>query len=63
MPVTPVQHGRVEIVSDDEVTVLHQLTGWALERGVALDGLSVDRPSLEDVYLALTEESDVEASA
>lgn len=49
-------HDYVEITSDDEVKVLHQLTGWALERGVALGGLSVDRPSLEDVYLALTDE-------
>ncbi len=36
--------------------VLHRLTGWAIERGEALDGLSVDRPSLEDVYLSLTSE-------
>ena len=49
-------HDHVEITSDDEVKVLHQLTGWALEQGVPLDGLSVDRPSLEDVYLALTDE-------
>ncbi len=33
---------------------LHLLTGWALERGVALEGLDVSRPSLEDAYLALT---------
>jgi general secretion pathway protein A len=34
------------------------LTGWALERGVPLEGLTVDRPSLEDVYLALISEED-----
>lgn len=58
LPVAGSVDGRdyVEITSDDEVKVLHQLTGWALERGVALGGLSVDRPSLEDVYLALTDE-------
>ena len=33
---------------------LHQLTDWALRRGTALAGLTVDRPSLEDVYLRLT---------
>ncbi len=33
---------------------LHELTAWALERGVALEGLEVTRPSLEDVYLELT---------
>ncbi|MEZ5233416.1 MAG: hypothetical protein R2749_12025 [Acidimicrobiales bacterium] len=30
--------------------------GWAERRGFALDGLTVTRPSLEDVYLALTED-------
>ena len=33
---------------------LHQPTGWALERSICLDGLSVVRPSLEDAYLQLT---------
>jgi ABC-2 type transport system ATP-binding protein len=33
---------------------LHTLTGWSIDRGVALDGLTVARPSLEDVYLELT---------
>jgi ABC-2 type transport system ATP-binding protein len=33
---------------------LHQLTDWALRRGTVLAGLTVDRPSLEDVYLQLT---------
>jgi len=36
------------------VPVLHQLTGWALERGTTLPRLTVDRPTLEDVYLRLT---------
>ena len=30
----------------------------ALDAGVSLDGLSVSMPSLEDVYLKLTEEQD-----
>jgi ABC-2 type transport system ATP-binding protein len=38
------------------VTVLNQLTAWALEREVELIGLEVSRPSLEDVYLEVTEE-------
>ena len=37
--------------------VLHLLTGWALQRGVVLDRLAVDRPSLEEVYLQLTDPS------
>ncbi|MEU8251560.1 ABC transporter ATP-binding protein [Nonomuraea sp. NPDC048916] len=35
---------------------MHTLTGWALERGVELDSLTVTRPTLEDVYLELTGE-------
>jgi ABC-2 type transport system ATP-binding protein len=46
--------GFVEVHVDDPVVALHDLTGWALERGLPLDGLEVVRPSLEDVYLALT---------
>jgi ABC-2 type transport system ATP-binding protein len=48
--------GLIEIRTQDEVRVLHTLTGWALERGVALDALVVERPSLEDVYLDLVGE-------
>ena len=33
---------------------LHELTGWALDRGLTLDRLTVERPSLEDIYLGLT---------
>ena len=33
----------------------HELTGWALERGLELRGFAVSQPSLEDVYLRLTE--------
>jgi len=43
-----------ELALDDPVTALHALTGWAIDAGVALDGLEVIRPSLEDVYLSLT---------
>jgi ABC-2 type transport system ATP-binding protein len=57
LPVAAVDVGGVmEVRTLDEVRVLHTLTGWALERGVALDGLVVDRPSLEDVYLELVGE-------
>jgi ABC-2 type transport system ATP-binding protein len=46
--------GLVVIETDDAVRVLHALTSWALEHGCELDGLTVDRPTLEDIYLALT---------
>jgi ABC-2 type transport system ATP-binding protein len=47
----------VEIATGEPVVALNALTGWALERGVALEGLEVSRPSLEDVYLELTQET------
>jgi ABC-2 type transport system ATP-binding protein len=46
--------GAWVIAADDPTEPLNQLTGWALERGVDLDGLTVARPSLEDVYLEIT---------
>ena len=51
---TPGRDGLVEVTVDDPVRVLHSLTGWALDHDVDLEGLEVIRPSLEDVYLALT---------
>jgi ABC-2 type transport system ATP-binding protein len=36
------------------VADLNRITGWALERGIALDSLEVRRPTLEDMYLELT---------
>jgi ABC-2 type transport system ATP-binding protein len=50
----PDPDGFTVIESADPVHDLHRLTGWAIENDVALDGLEVIRPSLEDVYLALT---------
>lgn len=54
MPVTSYQDGAVLLETDDEVRLLHELTGWALDTGVRLEGLAVERPTLEDVYLKLT---------
>ncbi|MBS1848561.1 MAG: ABC transporter ATP-binding protein [Actinobacteria bacterium] len=33
--------------------LVNELTGWAVASGIELDGLSITRPSLEDVYLEL----------
>jgi ABC-type multidrug transport system ATPase subunit len=49
------EHVVVEV--DEPTRALHRLTGWAVEHGTELERLEVVRPSLEDVYLALTEES------
>jgi ABC-2 type transport system ATP-binding protein len=38
----------------DPTRALHELTGWALDRGVALRRLTVGQPSLEEIYLRLT---------
>jgi ABC-2 type transport system ATP-binding protein len=54
--VDTVVEGSVEIRTEDELPVLHALSGWALERGLRLPGLSVARVTLEDVYLRLTRE-------
>jgi ABC-2 type transport system ATP-binding protein len=47
--------GEVSIETVDPVRELNRLTGEALKNGEELDGLEVTRPSLEDVYLDLTE--------
>ena len=54
VPAVPADDGHVAVHTDDEVRVLHELTGWALAQGLPLVGLSVLRTSLEDVYLGLT---------
>jgi len=59
LPVTAdsVTDGEVLVSTGEPTATLHRLTSWALEHGGELEGLSVARPSLEDVYLALTEEA------
>ena len=55
------QDGEVVVLETDEPTrVLHELTAKALADGVELEGLEVRRPTLEEVYLTLTEEAHVE---
>jgi ABC-2 type transport system ATP-binding protein len=54
---------EVEQQTDDPTTLLHELTGAALARGERLEGLTVTRPTLEDVYLELTAEQAEEAAA
>jgi ABC-2 type transport system ATP-binding protein len=46
----------VERETHDPTVLLHELTGEALARGERLEGLTVTRPTLEDVYLELTAE-------
>ncbi len=51
----------VEHLTDDPTALLHELTSAALARGERLEGLTVSRPTLEDVYLELTLEHDADA--
>ena len=42
------------VETDAPTQALHRLTDWAIRRGHVLAGLTVERPSLADVYLELT---------
>ena len=57
IPVDPgalrVTDDTVEITTDSPTAVLHRVTGWALDHGPELVGLTVSRPTLEDVYMDL----------
>ena len=48
--------GTVVVETDAPTQALYRLTDWAITRGHVLNGLTVQRPSLEDVYLELTHE-------
>ncbi len=50
------EDGLVTVETTEPTGTLHQLTGWALRHDTVLDRLTVDRPSLEDVYLRLTDQ-------
>ncbi|MHB1584077.1 MAG: ABC transporter ATP-binding protein [Acidimicrobiales bacterium] len=54
VPVEPAAGEVVDIRTDREVAVLRALTTWSEEEGVPLLGLTVERLTLEDVYLRLT---------
>jgi ABC-2 type transport system ATP-binding protein len=47
--------GHVRVITREGLRSAHALTGWALERGHELRGFAVSQPSLEDVYLRLTD--------
>jgi ABC-2 type transport system ATP-binding protein len=50
--------GAVSLTAQNPVPLLRELTNWAADRGVGLPGLTVGSPTLEDIYLELTERSD-----
>jgi ABC-2 type transport system ATP-binding protein len=49
---------EVVVLTTEPTKLLHELTEQALAEGRELEGLSVRRPTLEDVYLSLTGDED-----
>jgi ABC-2 type transport system ATP-binding protein len=50
--------GRLLLSSTRLAADLHALAGWVLEQNLELEDIEVIRPTLEDVYLQLTNEAD-----
>jgi len=61
VPATEIRYrengSEVVLETDEPTRLLNELTGRALAEGHELEGLVVRRPTLEEVYLSLTEES------
>jgi len=57
------ERGEVLITTSQGIAATHAITGWALERAIELARFSVSQPTLEDVYLALTEATTPEEAA
>ncbi len=56
-PFSTDQGPTVVVSVEDPTRDLHALTSWATSRGISLEGLTVSKPTLEDVYLELTGET------
>ena len=54
------EEGTATYQTGQPTALLYQLTGWASERGEELEGLTVSRPSLEDIYLEIVDEDKTE---
>ena len=53
-----VDDSNVEVETNDPTRTLYDLTSWAVQGNMKLEGLEVIRPSLEDVYLEITKGSE-----
>jgi ABC-2 type transport system ATP-binding protein len=64
LPITTsrVEGDIVEVKTREEVLTLHALTGWAIANNFVLEGLTVARETLEDIYLSLTRQDREETS-
>ncbi|HVR78948.1 MAG TPA: ABC transporter ATP-binding protein [Acidimicrobiia bacterium] len=56
VPGLEARDGTFQLDTDFPTRALHELTGWAVQRGIELGHLEMRRPSLEDVYLELTDD-------
>ncbi|MEU0246765.1 ABC transporter ATP-binding protein [Streptomyces sp. NPDC006235] len=54
IPVSDAEDGLVTAEAKEPTAALHRLTSWALDRGTPLERLTVEQPTLEDVYLGMT---------
>jgi ABC-2 type transport system ATP-binding protein len=54
-PGATIDGGSIELETQDPTRLLYELTSWAVQAGVSLQGIEVTRPSLEDVYLEITQ--------
>lgn len=54
--ITSVHRDALELRTTEPTRILLELCAWAVEHGVELPSLTVNGPSLEDVYLQLTSE-------
>ena len=57
LPISATVDGdMIEVSAESATRALHELTTWAIGKDLELEQLQVARPSLEDVYLELTNE-------
>jgi ABC-2 type transport system ATP-binding protein len=54
IPITSKDGDVYEVDTSDEISLLRTLTNWSATSGIPINGLTVERRSLEDVYVALT---------
>lgn len=58
-PLIDMNKGESEISTENLTETLSTLAGWASARSIKLDGMTIEKPSLEEVYLSLTEKNHV----
>jgi len=52
-----IDNGIVGLETNDPTRTMYELTSWAVQAGISLDGLELTRPSLEDAYLEITKDA------